>query len=184
MEPHISRSTSTPFILRSFLSGVIKHFLANNGMLLAGGIAYYTLLSIIPALVLILLFLSTMIDQQQLLETLHHYLTMIAPASADSLLGQVRHVLQLPQLAGGVGIVSVLIFSGLAFRMLNDAMQVIFVHRHVDKKRHTLLTLAITLSLTSKYLEMSAEWSTYSLTASLTGIMPMLGAPISTSQKL
>jgi membrane protein len=143
MEPHISRSTSTPFVLRIFLLGVIKHFFANNGMLLAGGIAYYTLLSIIPALVLILLFLSTLIDQQQLLETLHHYLTLITPATADSLLAQVRHVMKLPQLAGGIGIISVLIFSGLAFRMLNDAMQVIFAHRHIDKKRHTLLNLAI-----------------------------------------
>ena len=143
MEAHISRSTSTPYVLYHFLTGVVKHFLANNGMLLAGGIAYYTLLSIIPALVLILLLLSILIDQQRLLETLHQYLTLITPASADSLLAQVRHVLKLPQLAGGVGIVSLLLFSGLAFRMLNDAMQVIFIHRHVDKKRHTLLNLAI-----------------------------------------
>jgi len=143
MEAHISRSTSTPFVLRNFLLGVIKHFFANNGMLLAGGIAYYTLLSIIPALVLTLLFLSMLIDQQRLLETLHQYLTLITPASADSLLNQVRHALQLPQLAGGIGIVSVLIFSGLAFRMLNDAMQVIFIHRHVDKKRHTVVNLVI-----------------------------------------
>lgn len=143
MEPHISRTTSTPLVIYKFSTGVIKHFLANNGMLLAGGIAYYTLLSIIPLLVLILLFLSTLIDQQRLLETLHHYLSLVTPASADSLLKQVRHVLELPQLAGGVGIVSVLLFSGLAFRMLNDAMQVIFAHRHVDKKRHTLLSLTL-----------------------------------------
>lgn len=141
MAPHSKHPT--PFTLRDFVTGVIKHFFANNGLLLAGGIAYYTLLSIIPALVLILLFLSTLIDQQSLLETLQHYLSLITPASADSLLAQVRHVLKLPQLAGGVGIISVLLFSGLAFRMLNDAMQVIFAHRHVDRKRHTLLNLAL-----------------------------------------
>lgn len=132
-----------PLRLRNFLPGVIKHFLDNNGLLLAGGIAYYTLLSLIPALVLILLFLSTLIDQQRLLETLNDYLTLITPAATDSLLEQVRHVMALPQLAGGVGILSMLLFSGLAFRMLNDAMQVIFVHRHLEKKRHTLLSLSL-----------------------------------------
>jgi YihY family inner membrane protein len=142
MDPgNISRQA--PLQLRNFLLGVIKHFLGNNGLLLAGGIAYYTLLSIIPVLVLILLFLSTLIDQQRLLDTLYQYLTLITPATADSLLEQVRHVINLPQLAGGVGTLVLLIFSGLAFRMLNDAMQVIFAHRHLEKKRHTLLSLSL-----------------------------------------
>ena len=126
-----------------FLVLVIKHFLKNNGLLLAGAIAYYTLLSIIPALVLMLLVLSNIIDQERLYTTLHDYLILLSPDTADAVLNQVKHVMIIPELAGSIGIISMLIFSGFAFRIVNDAMQIIFLHRHISKKRHTLLSLSI-----------------------------------------
>ena len=36
----------------AFAFAVIKHFRANQGLLLAGAVAYYTLLSLIPLLIL------------------------------------------------------------------------------------------------------------------------------------
>src|SRR6266576_3774748 len=49
---------------------VIKQFRANQGFLLAGAVAYYTLLSLVPLLILILLALSHVVDEERLLVTL------------------------------------------------------------------------------------------------------------------
>ncbi len=130
-------------IIARFLYTVVGHFLANKGLLLAGGIAFYALLSIIPVLVLIFLILSSIIDQQSLLDTLNQYLVLIAPNTADTVILQVQQVLDSPDLIGGIGIISLFLFSGLAFRVVNDAMQVIFSHRREVKKRHTVTSLAI-----------------------------------------
>ena len=63
-----------PFTLR-----VLKGFKANQGLLLAGAVAYYTLLSLIPLLILMLIVLSHVVDQAQLLSTLSEYLDFVAP---------------------------------------------------------------------------------------------------------
>jgi membrane protein len=42
----------------AFALSVVKQFRANQGVLLAGAVAYYTLLSLVPLLILILLALS------------------------------------------------------------------------------------------------------------------------------
>lgn len=140
-QPLLTRITRTPPV--AFLLGVLRHFRANNGLLLAGAIAYYSLLSIIPALALILLLLSSLIDRQRLLDMLYHYLTLVTPNAADTLMEQVQHVVNLPQVIGGVGTLSLLLFSGLAFRMVNNALQVIFAHRHDIVQRRTLLSLVL-----------------------------------------
>ena len=46
-----------------FALGVLRAFRANQGLLLAGAVAYYTLLSIVPLLILMLIALSQIIDQ-------------------------------------------------------------------------------------------------------------------------
>lgn len=135
------RSTVTNLLL--FLFGVLKNFYRNNGLLLAGAIAYYTLLSIIPALALILLLLSSLIDQEHLLTSLHHYLTLMTPSAADTLMAQVKHVIMLPELIGGIGTVTLILFSGLAFRMVGNALQVIFAHRSDISQRHSMLSLTL-----------------------------------------
>jgi uncharacterized BrkB/YihY/UPF0761 family membrane protein len=52
-----------------FALRVLRSFRANQGLLLAGAVAYYALLSIVPLLILILIALSQLIDQAQLLAT-------------------------------------------------------------------------------------------------------------------
>jgi uncharacterized BrkB/YihY/UPF0761 family membrane protein len=68
----------------AFAVGVLRAFRANQGMLLAGAVAYYTLLSIVPLLILLLIVLSQIIDQSELLATLGRYLEWLIPGqSAD-----------------------------------------------------------------------------------------------------
>ena len=136
--------TLAPVIgLLRFLFGVLEHFYHNNGLMLAAAIAYYTLLSIIPALALILLLLSSLIDQAYLLENLRHYLTLIAPNAADMLMAQVEKAINLPELFGGIGVVTLILFSGTAFRMVDNALQVIFSHRKNISHRNSLVSLVL-----------------------------------------
>ncbi|MFJ5382197.1 ribonuclease R, partial [Cupriavidus sp. CER94] len=45
-----------------FLLDALVHFRANQGLLLAGAVAYYALLSIVPLLILMLIGLSQLVD--------------------------------------------------------------------------------------------------------------------------
>jgi membrane protein len=47
----------------TFALAVVKQFRANQGVLLAGAVAYYTLLSLVPLLILILMALSHVISE-------------------------------------------------------------------------------------------------------------------------
>ena len=63
----------TTYILKNpvdFSLRVLKAFQANQGLLLAGAVAYYALLSIVPLLILIVIVLSQVVDQEVLLLTL------------------------------------------------------------------------------------------------------------------
>src|SRR5256885_5928649 len=64
---------------RAFALGVVKQFRANQGVLLAGAVAYYTLLSLVPLLILILMALSNVIAEDRLLLTLSEYLEFVIP---------------------------------------------------------------------------------------------------------
>ena len=58
----------------AFAWQTLKGFKANQGLLLAGAVAYYALLSIVPLLILTVIALSQVIDQRELLATLGRYL--------------------------------------------------------------------------------------------------------------
>ncbi len=60
--------------------GVLHAFRANQGLLLAGAVAYYTLLSIVPPLILMLIALSQIIAEGELLTTLGRYLEWLIEA--------------------------------------------------------------------------------------------------------
>ena len=66
----------------AFALRVLRSFRANQGLLLAGAVAYYTLLSIVPLLILMLICLSQFIDQGQLIATLERYLELLIPSEA------------------------------------------------------------------------------------------------------
>ena len=56
-----------------FTGRVFAGFRANQGFLLAGAVAYYTLLSLVPMLALIMILLSQLVELQLLLDTMREY---------------------------------------------------------------------------------------------------------------
>src|SRR5688572_19359847 len=59
-----------------------KAFRANQGLLLAGAVAYYALLSIVPLLILSVMALSRFIEQDELLATIARYLEWVLPGQS------------------------------------------------------------------------------------------------------
>jgi membrane protein len=123
-----------------FLIDVIKGFRDNQGLLLAGAVAYYTLLSIIPMFALVLIVLSQFLEQKLLLETVSTVLTMAAPISADVLSLHLQAFMSHWKVIGTMGILLLLFFSSLAFTVLENAMSMIFFHRRLAQRRHFLVS--------------------------------------------
>lgn len=129
--------------LPHFALEVLRSFRANQGLLLAGAVAYYTLLSLIPLLILTLIGLAQFIDESRLLQTLGEYLEFLIPGQAVALVRQLQTVLEHRELVGGVLFVTMLFFSALAFTVLENAMAVIFRHRIAAKRRHFLVSAVL-----------------------------------------
>jgi len=188
------------FVFRNplwFLRKVFLGFRENQGFLLAGAVAYYTLLSIVPMLALILITLSQLVDSQQLLQTTQDYLGLVTPVQASDIVDQISVVLQNWRLFGALGLVILLFFSSFAFTMLENAMSVIFLHRVEKRRRHFLISaiipytyiffLALGMLIVSMvsgtihsldekaFLFIGREWSLSGLTAAIVYIVGILG---------
>jgi YihY family inner membrane protein len=124
----------------AFALAVVKQFRANQGVLLAGAVAYYTLLSLVPLLILILMALSHIVPEDRLLLTLSEYLEFVVPGQSTALVEEVRAFLAQKQVVGGILFVTMLFFSALAFTILENAMSVIFYHWVKIKRRHFLVS--------------------------------------------
>ncbi len=72
----------------AFTLRVLRAFRANQGLLLSGAVAYYTLLSIVPLLIPMLIALSQIIDQGELLATLERYLEWVTPGQSSAVIGE------------------------------------------------------------------------------------------------
>ncbi|MGM0534619.1 MAG: YihY/virulence factor BrkB family protein [Pseudomonadota bacterium] len=122
-----------PRILR-FLWRVTGAFLRNRGILLAGGVGYNILLSIVPLFALMVVLLAGVVDEARLLEVLSVQARHLAPAHAEVLLDAVRTLLESRDVIGILGFPVLLLFSSFAFRMLEDALAIIFhapdTHHH------------------------------------------------------
>ncbi len=125
------------------LLSALRNFRRNQGLLLSGAVAYYTLLSIIPMLILSLIVLSHFIDQDRLLETVSTHLGLVIPSYAAVLTGQVKVFLEHRHVVGLVGFVVLLFFSSLAFTVLENAVSVIFFHRVKIHRRHFMVSAII-----------------------------------------
>ncbi len=112
-----------------FLLRVSIGFMRNQGLLLSGALAYYTLLSIVPMSILVLTGLSHFIGQEQLVQTLSTYTGMLIPGYGAILTEQVQVFLQHRQAVGIIGFLAMLFFSSMAFGVLQSAMSVIFIRR-------------------------------------------------------
>ncbi len=127
----------------AFLLGALKAFRANQGLLLAGAVAYYALLSIVPLLILAVIALSHVVDQAALLQTLGRYLEWLLPGHSRAIVTELAQFLAFRSVVGWVLLVTMLFFSSLAFTVLENAMSVIFHHRVLIRRRHFLVSALI-----------------------------------------
>jgi YihY family inner membrane protein len=126
-----------------FLLQTVKGFRANQGLLLAGAVAYYALLSIVPLLILIVFALSQVIDQAELLATIGRYLEWLVPGQARAIVGELAKFLDKREGVGWLLFATMIFFSSLAFTVLENAMSVIFLHRVVERKRRFIFSVLI-----------------------------------------
>ena len=73
----------------------LKEFRANQGLLLAGAVAYYALLSIVPLLIVSVIALSHVIDQAELLRTIGRYLEWLLPGQSKAIVAELSSFLDL-----------------------------------------------------------------------------------------
>jgi YihY family inner membrane protein len=126
-----------------FALRVLAAFKRNQGMLLSGAVAYYMMLSIIPVMLLLLIGLSKVVPEDQLLETVRHDLAFIIPAAVDTVVAHLEGFLANRHLIGWVGFLVLIFFATTAFTVLENAMSVIFFHRVAIHRRHLLVSALI-----------------------------------------
>ena len=127
----------------AFALQVIRAFRANQGLLLAGAVAYYTLLSIVPLLILVVIALSQFVEQAELMRTLGSALEWVVPGQSKALVHELAAFLEHRAAIGWVLLGTMFFFSSLAFSVLESAISVIFLHRLQVKKRHLLVSAAL-----------------------------------------
>lgn len=126
--PRILFSSTTRTVRRtqSFIRRVLRHFLRNHGVLLAGGVGYNVLLSAIPLLALLGVLLTHVVPEGQLMAVMHIQARHFASGYADLILDAVQAFMDSRDVIGLVGIPVMLIFSSAAFRGLEDSIAIIF----------------------------------------------------------
>ncbi|MEO8312336.1 MAG: YihY/virulence factor BrkB family protein [Caldimonas sp.] len=127
----------------AFAWQTLKGFKANQGLLLAGAVAYYALLSIVPLLILTVIALSHFIDQRELLATLGRYLEWLVPSQSHAIVVELGNFLDKREGVGWLLLATMIFFSSLAFTVLENAMSVIFLHRVVERKRRYIFSVLL-----------------------------------------
>jgi membrane protein len=136
-------SPATAWVLENpwaFTRSVLKGFQSNQGLLLAGAVAYYALLSVVPLLILIVIVLSHIVDQQELLVTLGRYMEWVMPGQSGAIIAELGNFVTHREVIGWVLLGTMVFFSSLAFTVLEKAMSVIFLHRFTVRRRHFLIS--------------------------------------------
>jgi YihY family inner membrane protein len=124
----------------SFALRTLRAFRANQGLLLAGAVAYYALLSLVPLLILIVIALSHVVDPAELLATIGRYLEWLLPGQSNAIVGELSKFVTHRDFIGWVLLATMLFFSSLAFTVLENAMSVIFLHRVAVRRRHFMVS--------------------------------------------
>ena len=127
----------------AFAWRTLRAFRANQGLLLAGAVAYYALLSIVPLLILTVIALSHVIEPGELLGTLGRYLEWLVPGQSQAIVAELANFLAHSGVIGWVLLATMLFFSSLAFTVLENAFAVIFHHRVVKRRRRVFISVLI-----------------------------------------
>jgi len=141
MEP-LREPWSWPRRLLRFTGRVLGAFLRNRGILLAGGVGYNALLSLVPFLTLAVGGLSVFFDEARILEMLRSELTELVPQHADTILETAQTFLRNQATTNVVSVALLLFFSSMAFRMLEEAVAAIF-HTSLEGAHRSLWVSAV-----------------------------------------
>jgi membrane protein len=109
-----------------FAGRVVASFFRNRGLLLAGGVGYNALLSLVPFLALAVSALSVFFDEERILATVRSEVTELVPQHADTIVETAHEFLRDQVTTSIVSVALLLFFSSIAFRMLEEAVAAIF----------------------------------------------------------
>ncbi len=126
-----------------FLGRVLSHLSKNHALLLAGGIAYNVMLSIVPLLTVLLAALTHLLDRQQLLGIISTELALLIPSQAQTITDQVEALIDNADVIGGVGILVLLFFSSWAFKILEGALAIVFARAKTRRVRNVWLNVLL-----------------------------------------
>ena len=129
--------------LLRFTGRVLSHLAKNHALLLAGGIAYNVMLSIVPLLTVLLAVLTRVLDRQQLLDIISTELALLIPSQAQTITDQVGALIDNADIIGGVGILVLLFFSTWAFKILEGALAIVFARTKARRIRGVWMSLLI-----------------------------------------
>jgi membrane protein len=129
--------------LARFTGRVLSHLSKNHALLLAGGIAYNVMLSIVPLLTVLLAALTHLLDRQQLLDIISTELALLIPSQSTVITDQVAALIDNADIIGGVGILVLLFFSSWAFKILEGALAIVFARTKARRVRGVWLSLLI-----------------------------------------
>ena len=124
-----------PKIVRFARRVLRDFFLRNHGLLLTAAVSHNMMLSLIPLSAVLMVVFSHFIAPSLLLETITTEVSLIAPGFAPTLTEVLEGFLRSRQVIGWVGLFSLFAFSSLAFRVMEDAMAIIFQRPLIPLKR-------------------------------------------------
>jgi YihY family inner membrane protein len=125
-----------------FAGRVLGAFVRNRGILLAGGVGYNALLSLVPFLTLALAALSLFFDEARILGILRAELTELLPQHADTIVETAQTFLRDQTTTGVLSVALLLFFSSIAFRMIEEAVAAIF-HTSIESDRRSFWVSAL-----------------------------------------
>ena len=119
-----------------------EFFNRNHGLLLSGAVAFNMTLSLIPLSAVLMVVSSHFFDEKLLMEVLRSEVTLIAPGFANTVTEIVGGFLRNRQVVGWIGLLGLLFFSSMAFRVMEDAIAIIF-HRPLPSLKRSFWVSAL-----------------------------------------
>jgi membrane protein len=125
---------------------VFREFRRNRGFLLASALGYNTLLSIVPLFALVIVVLSTVLDDRMLVAVIGAQIDTVMPGRSGIVTEAFAAFVEKRATIGIIGLVALLFFSAIGFRMLDDAFSVVFHRNRRGRTTHRLRGFVLPLA--------------------------------------